>query len=1075
MRAEDTAGYPLTPMQQGMLYQALAQPESGVYIEQVTISVDERLDVDAYEAAWAQIIARHDILRTRFVWHGLDAPVQVVEPQAIMPVQRHDCRTGDADLPARLAEADGHQPFDLTKAPAMRLCVMQLADAQWRMLWTFHHILLDGRSFTIILDEVMQLYVALKGDAPVPVLPAAKPFRDLVEWYRAQDLDSSRRFWSEQLAGLSGATPLPWAPEPEADDPARQGADRILRYLPAQTTAQLSHIARRRVVGWAGLVETAWAILLWRHTHIRDLVFGTTRSGRQATVADAGHRVGLFINTVPKRVRVDPQMSIGDCMQAVSDSTRASRGHQQLGLADIQRQSGLVVAGGLFETAVVYDYCTPNDTIPAYTSAGTWNFELRQFTGYPLMLVVYGGESLRIQLEFDRGRFDAATANDLLDRLVVLLAAIADAQPQTPVRDLTWLTQRDVDDHLLRWNDTDRELPPYASIYDALAAQAAARPDRTALICGDYSVSYASLLGRIDVLAARLQSAGVAVGDRVAVAVGRSEHMVIATLAVQRVGAAYVPCDPRYPAERLELMWMDARAGLIVTEVAVAADLPASDLPRLLIDAQPEHPPEPLRPVEIGPDMPAHVIFTSGSTGRPKGVVVSHLNVMNFLDSMARTPGLVADQRILAVTTLSFDIALAELFLPLTVGAAAVIADMDDVLDGVLLGQLIARHRIDVIQATPTTYRLLRMAGWTPPAHCKAMVGGETLDPALADDLRSTAGPGFVLWNLYGPTETTVYSSGDPVDDGPIHIGTPIANTQFYVVDEDNRLVAPGVAGELLIGGHGVALGYFDQPELTAARFIEASVSAQAPVRRLYHSGDRVRWQRLADGRGRLLFVGRLDNQVKLRGFRIELGEIEAALAQHERVNQAAVVLRHEGGDRLVAYMRVSAPVNSATLRDYLGERLPAHMVPAVFVVLETLPMTENGKVDRNALPLPPEQRIDTGKRYIAPRSDTERAVAAIWSDVLGVVEPGIDDNFFDVGGDSLRIVTVRGRLETRFGSSLSVADLFQYATIRDLSQRLDRGAQEIDASADAVLDERAQKKRAAMARRGRAADRTRG
>ncbi|MES1925310.1 amino acid adenylation domain-containing protein [Salinisphaera sp. T31B1] len=1066
--------YALTPMQQGMLYQTLADPEASSNVEQVVLTIDERLDEPAFAAAWAKVIDRHDILRTRFEWSGRQAPVQIVQARAEVPTQYLDSR-GRPDVLAQATATDALEPFDLGSAPAMRLTVIRVGETEWRVLWTFHHILADGRSFVLIVRELMQYYHALRNDNPLPELPAPRQFGEFVHWLQSQDDEPCRGYWRNYLAGLSAPTPLPWSPVPDhRDDRGRTGSGRCDRHLSTTTTAALTRIARGRVVGWAGLLETAWAILLWRHTHSRDVVFGVTRGGRPAGLAGGTDIVGLFITTVPKRLPIAPESTAIEIMQAARDATRAGREHERIGLGEIMRQTDALGGPSPLQSVVVYDYRTLDGAV-ADAVAGTvgdsrWRFTLKQFTGYPLTLLGYGGDALQLTLEYDRRLVEPSIADDLIDRLVVLLEDMAVRGPDVRVADLAWQTPRDVADHLERWNRTERAPGPYACIYDAMAAQAEAAPERIAVVSGDTRTSYAELKQAVDALAARLQKAGVKPGDRVAVAVGRSERMVIATCAVQRAGAAYVPCDPRYPAERLALMWSDAQAHLILTERAVADGLPPSDLPCLLMDDDMAVSGDVAGfvPVTIGPDTPAHVIFTSGSTGRPKGVVVTHRNVMNFLESMAERPGLAAEQRILAVTTLSFDISLVELFLPLVVGAATVIADMDEVLDGRRLAELIERHTIDVIQATPTTYRLLRMAGWQPPGRCKAMVGGETLDPALSEDLRAHAGPGFELWNLYGPTETTVYCSGDPVDDGPIHIGTQTANTFYYVVDTHNRIVAPGVTGELLIGGDCVAQGYFGRPELTAERFIEVSVHPGHPPMRLYHSGDRVRWHRQADGSARLLICGRMDNQVKLRGFRIELGEIEAALAGHDAVDHAAVILRHEGGDRLVAYVRLNTPTDTAALRDYLAARLPAHMLPALFVELDRLPMTQNGKIDRNALPAPAPQRVATGTRYVAPRNDIERAIADIWCTVLGIESPGIDDNFFDVGGDSLRIVTVRGTLETRFSESLTVAELFRHATIRQLAERLDPSGATADNEQRQALDSRAAKRRAALSRRPR-------
>ena len=459
---------------------------------------------------------------------------------------------------------------------------------------------------------------------------------------------------------------------------------------------------------------------------------------------------------------------------------------------------------------------------------------------------------------------------------------------------------------------------------------------------------------------------------------------------------------------------------------------------------------------ELQGDTPAYVIFTSGSTGRPKGVVVTHGNLSNLMHSMARAPGLAAGERMLALASLSFDMAVPEVFLPLPVGAAIVLGTQSHAQDGAALRGLLEREQVNMMQGTPATYRLLRGAGWHPPAGFRALAGGEAVDAALADDLLASAEPDAELWNMYGPTETTVWSCCTRMTGGVVSIGTPMANTRCHVVDAWDEPVAPGVGGELLIGGAGVSLGYLNDADKTRKQFIDNPFGAG----RLYRTGDRVRWQRLPDGSGQLLYIERMDFQVKIRGFRVELGEIEARLAQHPGVEQAVVVVRTEGGDRLVAYLTGPDVPTTAELRAWLGERLPAHMVPAQCVALDAFPLTTNGKINRKALPAPPD-RVDTGQQIVKPRTDTEHKIAASWCRVLGLSEVGVLDNFFDLGGDSLRLVAVLGQLQDELDPGLRVADLFRHPTVAALAAHVSGGAGR-DQTPGQAVDDRAARRRAA-------------
>jgi amino acid adenylation domain-containing protein len=614
------------------------------------------------------------------------------------------------------------------------------------------------------------------------------------------------------------------------------------------------------------------------------------------------------------------------------------------------------------------------------------------------------------------------------------------------------------------WNATAAAFPDKALLQELFEAQVTRTPGRTALKAGEQSLSYAELDARANRLAQALRARGIGRGHRVGLCVERGAEMLAAVLGILKTGAAYVPLDPSFPQERLRFMAQDAELTLLLStsDLTEPFDLPREQ--QLLLDADAGSiaaAPATRLPVDVSSaraEDPAYVIYTSGSTGKPKGVVVPHRAVVNFLTSMAREPGLTADDVLLAVTTLSFDIAVLELQLPLTLGATVVIARRDEAMDGQALRGLLEAHRATVMQATPVTWRLLLEAGWTGASPFKALVGGEALPKDLAEQLLAR---GVELWNMYGPTETTVWSTCARITDtaSGISIGKPIANTTVYVLDAQKNLCPIGVPGELCIGGDGVTLGYWKRPELTAERFI-ADPFSTTPGASLYRTGDRARWR----NDGTLEHLGRLDFQVKLRGYRIELGEIEAGIARHAAVKEVVVVLREDipRDPRLVAYLVSENPSADLAeqLRALLRAAMPEYMVPAHFVTLKALPLTPNAKVDRKALPAPDLSRQSDGRPYAAPSAPAEKAIAQIWSAVLGVDRVGIDDNFFELGGHSLLLMQTHSRLRASLRPDLAVVALFQYPTIRTLARYLG-GAAERSLAPEAAV--RAKKQRESL------------
>ena len=685
-------------------------------------------------------------------------------------------------------------------------------------------------------------------------------------------------------------------------------------------------------------------------------------------------------------------------------------------------------------------------------------------TKYDLSLaLVESLEGLTARVEYNQSLFSSSWIERMLAHFETLLHGIVE-NPASRISELPLLTKSERNQLLAGWNRTESDDRIDSTISELIEAQVERTPAAAALTFGDQTLSYRELDERANQAARFLQKAGVKPGDLVGICVERSPAMITSLLGILKTGAAYLPLDPSYPKERLAFMIEDSQTKVVVTERRCLDLLPRAGLSCVCLDTQ-EH--AIAKESRSRPDQAAHpencayVIYTSGSTGKPKGVQIQHRAAVNFLHSMRREPGIKPEDSLLAVTTLSFDIAGLEIYLPLTVGARVVLANREVVSDGPQLAAKIASEGITVMQATPATWRLLLHSNWSGSASLRIFCGGEPLSRDLAAQLLERCSE---LWNLYGPTETTIWSAVAKIERGnePIVIGRPIANTQFYVLDQYGQPVPIGVAGELFIGGAGLSMGYMGLPELTSERFVRNPFGAG----KMYRTGDRARWR----PEGTVELLGRLDHQVKIRGFRIELGVIEAVLRKFTSVREAVVAAREwaTGDARLIAYLTsyTLTTVSLNELRQFLREKLPAYMVPSAFVVLEKLPLTPNGKVDRAALPMPENHQSRAEVEACPPRPGVEQQLAALWTEVLGGGRPGADDNFFDLGGHSLAVVQVQTRLREEMGLNLPVIKFFEYPTIRSLAGYLNDENNE--SAFVQTVNDRARKQRAAASARPR-------
>ncbi|MEY9360079.1 amino acid adenylation domain-containing protein [Bradyrhizobium yuanmingense] len=1021
--------YGLSPLQDGILFHHLLSKEGDPYLLVGRMAFASRDLLDRYLDAVRQVVARHDILRTSIVWSGLSTPAQVVWRQASLVVDEvvlDGEGPGDEQL-ARRFDPRFHR-IDLGRPPLLRFAVAaDPGGERWLLLVLLHHLIGDHSTLEVMHDEVGKILSGRSHELPPPY-----PFRNLVAQARGSAATKEHeRFFRGMLADIDEPS-TPFGLDRAHGDGAGIAETRLM--LPESLNARLRVQARRLGVSLASLCHLAWGQVVARTSGREHVVFGTVLFGRMQAGAGGDRTMGLFINTLPLR------LDLGDA--AVEDSVRDAHrrltelmAHEHASLALAQRCSGVTAPAPLFSAILNYRHnAMPADLAAGREHSGVEWLGGEERTNYPLMLAVEDydqalGLTAQIVRPFSADRI-CALMQQALDQLVDAL----EHAPRRPVRQLDILPLEERRLLLEVWNGAQAHDPQVRSFVTQFEAQVRKSPRAIALAFGEAELSYAALNARANRLARRLRDHGVRTEIVVGLALDRGVEMLVALLAVLKAGGAYLPLDPDYPPERLAHMLRDSGAALVLTQERLhnqfAAMLAETGAEAWLVDGEDgESGNADNLDVAVHGESLAYVIYTSGSTGLPKGVMVRHDAVTNFLATMAEQPGMTAGDRVLGLTSLSFDIAVLELWLPLTIGACVVLADRAAAHDPAKLKAIVQRHGVSVIQATPSTWRmLLDHDGPALPASCRVLCGGEALPPDLARRLVAQAGQ---AWNLYGPTETTVWSARhrlDAMDDRPL-LGRPIGNTTLYVLDGDLNLAPVGVAGELYIGGAGLARGYWQRGALTAERFIPDPFGA--PGARLYRTGDVARWR----SDGVLDYVGRADYQVKIRGFRIELGEIEARLLAQPGVRAAVVVAREVGtGRQLVGYVCGEA-LDGAALKTALSLVLPDYMVPARIVVLERLPLTPNGKIDRKALPA--SDQLAPSAQHVAPRTPAEVALAAIWVDLLRQPNIGVTDNFFELGGDSLIAVQLVSRIKRDLGHDLPLNRLFELTTVETMAAAL--------------------------------------
>ncbi|WP_442936423.1 non-ribosomal peptide synthase/polyketide synthase [Nostoc sp.] len=1074
--------YPLSPMQEGMLFESLYAPDSGVYFEQITCILTGNLDVKTFEQAWQQVVARHPVFRTAFLWESLSQPVQVVYRQVNVTVETYDWRELSAQEQQQQLEtfldSERQQGFQVSQAPLMRLHLIQLDGNTYQFVWCHHHLLLDGWSSPLVFQDLLEFYQAISQSKNLSNIGTVS-YRNYIAWLQQQNRDLAKEFWRQKLQGFTTPTPLTVdKPLSMREKHSGYGEQQIDLTVPA--TAAVMSFVRQHQLTMSNLVQATWGLLLSRYSQETDVVFGATVSGRPPELVGVESIVGLFINTLPVRVQISEQTELLGLLKDLQAQQIESEQFSYSSLVEIQGLSDVPRGTSLFESIVVFE----NYPIDTAVLQGNSDFSLSNFrwieqTNYPLAVLVSPGEQLSLRVMYDTSRFEDGTISRMLGHFRTMLEAMSDdkplcvyaTNPGQRISRLPILTESE-QQLLVDWNDTQINYPQDKCIHKLFEAQVERTPDAVAVVFENQQLTYHELNCRANQLAHYLQSLGVKPDVLVGICVERSLEMLVGILGILKAGGAYVPLDPEYPQDRLRFMLEDAAVSVLLTQQKLVEKLPEHQARVVYLDTDwqllnqlsQENLISGVQENNLG-----YVIYTSGSTGQPKGVAMNQLPLCNLiLWQLQNSPISSSGVKTLQFAPVSFDVSFQEMFSTWCSGGTLLLIGEQLRREPLALLGLLQEQAVERLFVPFVALQQLAevaVSSELVTSNLKEIItAGEQLQitPAISKWLTQLSD--CTLHNHYGPSESHVvitFTLTNSVDTWPPlpPIGRPIANTQIYILDKYLQPVPVGVAGELHIGGVSLAQGYLNRSELTQEKFIpnpfggsrgageqgsrgaeeQSFPSAPHPLcpsassERLYKTGDLARY--LPDGN--IEYLGRIDNQVKIRGFRIELGEIEAVLSQYEDVQVCCVIAREDtpGDKRLVSYI-VPQPEQTPTisvLRQFLKSRLPEYMVPSVFVILESLPLTPNGKVNRRALPAP-EPSSELLEKYVAPRTPIEEILALIWQQVLKVELVGRHDNFFELGGHSLLATQLISRVRSSLKVELPLRSLFAAPIIAQLA-----------------------------------------
>lgn len=1038
------AVYPLSPMQEGMLFHSLFDTSSGVYFEQLSVEVVGDIQREKLYEAWNHVVNRHPVLRSAFLWDELDRPLQVVSSRIQAEVSEFDWSDLDESQEQHRLnlwlEQDRKRGFDFAKPGLTRLAWIDLPNKRARLVWSFHHVVLDGWSLPLVMGEAFQSYAAMV-QGQQPMLAAPGRYEDFIAWLKDFDKADALQFWKNYLHGFEAPTPIACKKQPLPDAKKQYFESEI--NLSEEQTAQLQQFARDNHITLNTVLQAGWGVLLARYSGEEDVVFGTTVSGRPADLNGVENIVGLFINTLPLRVQIAEDTCIVPLLQSMQEEQLDLRRFEATPLVDIHHHSEVPGDQTLFDSILVFENYPVGDAV----RAGDQLLDISQVTSiehtnYPLTLIVEPKETIRLKLSYDATLFDRSTVERMLAHLEVILTSSL-TQPDVPVKRFTLLADSEQEKILEEWNPAPAEYPRNKCLHELFEAQAERNPDQIALVSGETTVTYGELNRRANQLARILIARGAKDQGYVAIALDRSIDMIVSILATLKAGGAYVPLDPSYPEERLTFMLEDTKAPVLVTRAEFAdVILPiaqkAGDVQAVMLDSDSGYIADQFdsnldQPIFGDASRLAYVVYTSGSTGKPKGVVCTQLAV-NRLVIDANYIEFKPQDKVAHLSNVSFDASTFEIWGALLNGGTLVVIDKELLLTP---EAFIAEAKRTGINTMFITTALFNAFAINHPEFFETLdyllFGGEACDPQQVRKIARFHKPTHFL-HVYGPSENTTYSTWYEIEDVPegaitVPIGRSLSGSTAYILDKHMQPVPVGITGEIYVGGDGLATGYLNDPDKTAQAFIANPFPNDSD--RLYKTGDLARFTE----DGQIEILGRADDQVKVRGFRIELGEVEACLTRLDAIKEAVVIVRQDepGQKRLVAYVLVDGDMDVAELRRESSKVLPKHMMPSAFVIMEAFPLNQNGKVDKRKLPEPTAEATQTSE-YIAPRNDKETILVDIWQQVLKADTIGVHDNFFELGGDSILSIQIISRAK-RAGLHITAKQVFEYQTIVDLAE----------------------------------------
>ncbi len=1073
--------YSLSAMQEGMLFHYLVNEQSTAYIEQMNLRINGSIDHELFGEAFNKIIQRHDVLRTLFLYKNMKKPRQVVLKQRTSSIRFenifHLKKSEQEKYIKDFIIKDRETGFDLTSDVPMRFSILKLSETEYAITRSFHHIIMDGWCSEILQKEMLEIYYSLLSKAPLQ-LPAPVPYQHFIKWLESQDKDEGLNYWREYLIGFDTPSWIPHFKE------AEEGQYRQLRHLfrlNRELSEKLNSFSSKNGLTLNSIIQSVWGILLQHYNNSNDVLFGFVVSGRPVEIPNIEMMIGLCINTIPMRITNLRDASFLDLVKQVQHDRARSIKYEYVSLAEIQNSTSLK-RNLLNHTMIFENYPigTELKSLDGETDLGFavngGGLDIYEQTNYDLDVVVIPGELIDFRLQYNDFLYDAVMMVQIEESIRQILRQTVDNEA-IRLNDIEIMSEAQKNRVLYQFNLENKisEYPQNSQIHHLFEVQASETPYKTAVVFGGREINYKEIDLKAERLASKLKTQGVVANTIVPLIAARSIEVVIGIMAVLKAGGAFLPIDPELPEARINYILNDCNAHLLLTHQSLF-DVTKKNLENIIIknrifideyfndsskiDDIKETDSDPVSSAlsETRNNQPgtssdlAYIIYTSGTTGKPKGVMIEHRGIVNYtcwaLDNYVKNEAFSFP----LYTSISFDLTLTSIFTPLISGNRVVVYGEDD--KELVIERIIKENIVEIIKLTPSHLKLIRerkMDVRNSRVRC-LIVGGENLETKLASDIYAAFNKNIEIYNEYGPTETVVgcmiYKyNPDTIIGKSVPIGIPIANTQIYLLDKELNPVPPGVAGELCVGGHGVARGYLGKEELTAEKF---PPNPFIKDNRIYKTGDLARF--LPDGN--IEFLGRTDNQVKIRGFRIELAEIEFRLTCHEKIKSAILLAREpisatipptKNEDKcLYAYIVSDEELTVPELREYLGHELPSYMVPSYFIRIAKIPLTANGKIDFNALPLS-EGIIDTGIEYAAPGNDIEELISTVWKKILLREKISIDDNFFDSGGTSIDIIRLAGELSEAFKMDIPVTETFRYATIRTFAEYIRNRDKELD------------------------------